>query len=102
MAKFWQLKPIHSSNLFIDDSVKHGQMWKSTRVMALLIDFSIKSRAANGPLKAEWVKFQCLRCPFSKEASQVLNLRGNMKERHCRQRETAETEAFKEEAPCWE
>lgn len=54
------------------------------------------------PLKAEWVKIQCLRCPFSKEAFQVLNLRSNMKERHCRQRETALTEAFKEEVPCWE
>lgn len=32
------------------------------------------------PLKAEWIKIQCLRCPFSKEAFQVLNLRGSMKE----------------------
>lgn len=48
MANFWQLKPIHSFNLFIDDSVKRGHMWKGTKVMALLIHFSIKSVAANG------------------------------------------------------
>lgn len=94
MENFCQLKAIHSFNLFIDDSVKHGHMWKSTKVMALLIQMD--------PLKAEWVKIQCLRCPFSKEAFQVLNLRSNMKERHCRQREIALTEAFKEEVPCWE
>lgn len=69
MANFWQLKPIHSFNLFIDDSVKHGYMWKSTKVMALLIHFIIKSIAANGPSES---KLSCteLEGQYEREALQ--------------------------------
>lgn len=64
MANFWQLKPIHSFNLFIDDSVKHAHMWKSTKVMALLIHFIFKSIAANGPSESRVDKNSVFKVSF--------------------------------------